>query len=158
MLPHKIALEPYVRAFQYKVLNTILYTNDELYKIGFISHKDCTFCKSEFETLTHLLYHCPFSIAFWRDFEAYWSVVRDEQIHLTLEDIVVGVLTRPCPLLNYFLLIAKIYLWDFRKNQTFPNIVGFKAKIELKYETEAYIARKGNKIKLLQSKWANCTL
>ena len=84
LLPHKVALEPYVRAFQYKVLKRILYTNKKLYKIGFISHKDCTFCKSESETLTHLLYHCPFSIAFWRDFEAYWSMVRDEQIHLTL--------------------------------------------------------------------------
>ena len=105
-----------------------------------------------------MLYHCPFSIAFWKDFEAYWSVVRHEQIHLTLEDIIVGVITRPCPLLNYFLLIAKIYLRDCRRNQTFPNIVGFKAKIELKYETEAYIARKGNKIKFLQSKWAICAL
>ena len=74
-------------------------------------------------------------------------MVRDEQIHLTLEDIIVGVITRTCPLLNYFLLIAKIYLWDCRRNQTFPHIVRFKAKIELKYETEAYIARKGNKIK-----------
>ena len=94
-----------------------------------------------------MLYHCPFSIAFWRDFEAYWLMVRDEQIHLTLEDIIVGVITRTCPLLNYFLLIAKTYLWDCRRNRTFPNIVGFKAKIEFKYETEAYIARKGNKIK-----------
>ena len=157
-LPHIVALEPYVRAFQYKVLNRILYTNEKLYKIGFISHKDCTFCKSASETLTHLLYHCPFSIAFWKDFEWYWSVVKDEQIHLALEDIIVGVITRPCPLLNYFLLIAKIYLWDCRRNQTLPNIVGFKAKIELKYETEAYIARKGNNIKFLQSKWANCFL
>ena len=87
LLPHKVALEPYVRAFQYKVLNRILYPNKKLYKIGFISHKDCTFCKSESETLTHLLYHCPFSIAFWRDFEAYWSMVRDEQIHLTLSQL-----------------------------------------------------------------------
>ena len=109
-------------------------------------------------SLTHLLYHCPLSIAFWRDFEAYWSVVRDEQIHLTLENIIVGVITRPCPLLNYFLLIAKIYLWDCRRNQAFLNIVGFRAKIELKYETEAYTARKGNEIKFLQSKWANCSL
>ena len=71
LLPHKVALEPYVRAFQYKVQNRILYTNEKLHKIGFTPHKDCTFCKSESETLTHLLYHCPFSIAFWRDFEAY---------------------------------------------------------------------------------------
>ena len=87
LLPYKVALEPYVRAFQHRVLNRILYTNEKVYKIGFISHKDCTFCKSESETLTHLLYHCPFSIAFWRDFEAYWSMVRDEQIHLTLSQL-----------------------------------------------------------------------
>ena len=158
LLPHKVALEPYVRAFQYKVLNRILYTNEKLHKIGFIPHKDCTFCKSESETLTHLLYHCPFSIAFWRDFEAYWSLVKNEQIHLILEDIIVGITKRPCLLLNYFLLIAKIYLWDCRRNQSFPNIYGFKAKIKVKYETEAYIARKSNKIGFLQLKWANCSL
>ena len=77
LLPHKVALEPYVRAFQYKVLNRILYTNEKLHKIGFTPHKDCTFCKSESETLTHLLYHCPFSIAFRRDFEAYWLLVKN---------------------------------------------------------------------------------
>ena len=158
LLPHKVALEPYVRAFQYKVLNRILYTNEKLHKIGFIPHKDCTFCKSESETLTHLLYHCPFSIAFWRDFEAYWSLVKNEQIHLILEDIIVGITKRPCLLLNYFLLIAKIYLWDCRRNQSFSNIYGFKAKIKVKYETEAYIARKSNKIGFLQLKWANCSL
>ena len=158
LLPHKVALEPYVRAFQYKVLNRILYTNEKLHKIGFIPHKDCTFCKSESETLTHLLYHCPFSIAFWRDFEAYWSLVKNEQIHLSLEDIIVGITKRPCLLLNFFLLIAKIYLWDCRRNQSFPNIYGFKAKIKVKYETEAYIARKSNKIGFLQLKWANCSL
>ena len=101
LLPHKVALKPYVRVFQYKALNRILYSNEKLHKIGFILHKDCTFCKSESETLTHLLYHCPFSIAFCRDFEAYWSLVKNEQIHLTLEDIIVGIIKRPHPLLNY---------------------------------------------------------
>ena len=35
-LPHTVALEPYVKAFQYKVLNGILYTNSKLYQIGYI--------------------------------------------------------------------------------------------------------------------------
>lgn len=43
-------------------------------------------------------------------------------------------------------------------HRTFPSIHGFKAKGELKYETEAYIARKSNKIEFSQSKWANCCL
>ena len=132
--------------------------NEKLHKIGFIPHVDCTFCKSESETLTHLLYHCPFFIALWRDFEAYWSLVKNEQIHLTLEDIIVGIIKRPCLLLNYFLLIVKLYLWDCRRNQSFPSICGFKAKIKVKDEIEAYIARKSNKIGFLQLKWANCFL
>ena len=35
ILPHSVALESYVKAFQYKVLNSILYTNTKLCKIGF---------------------------------------------------------------------------------------------------------------------------
>ena len=35
MIPHSVALEAYVKAFQYKILNSILYTNAKLYKIGF---------------------------------------------------------------------------------------------------------------------------
>ena len=110
-LPHDVALEPYVKAFQYKVLNNILYTNDKLFKIGFISYKGCTFCKIDSETLTHLLYSCPHSRVFWHDFQEYWFFVRQERIHLTLKDVIVGILTRQCPLLNYFLMIGKIYLW-----------------------------------------------
>ena len=36
LLPQKVAIEPYVRPFQYQVLNRILYTNEKLHKIGFI--------------------------------------------------------------------------------------------------------------------------
>ena len=42
-------------------------------------------------------------------------------------------------------MIAEIYLWDCRRNQTFPDIVGFKAKIELEYESEAYMHEKVTK-------------
>ena len=35
-LPHLTAQEPYVKSFQYKVLNSILYTNAKLFKIGYL--------------------------------------------------------------------------------------------------------------------------
>ena len=50
-LPHKVAYEPYVKAFQYKILNSILYTNKKLFKIGYSEHDKCTFCDNESETL-----------------------------------------------------------------------------------------------------------
>ena len=52
-LPHSIAVESYVKAFQYKVINSILYTNTKLYKIGFRTNDLCSFCDNQPESLTH---------------------------------------------------------------------------------------------------------
>ena len=141
ILPHKVTLEPHMRAFQFKVLNSILYTNCKLYKIGYSQHDLCTFRKSYPETLNHLLYSCSCSKAFWGDFELFWFSGIQKSINLTQQDVIVGVLSRSCPLLNYFLLVARIYLWDCRRNHIRPNINGFKAKILSQYETESYIGR-----------------
>ena len=54
LLPHMVCFESYVKAFQYKVLNSILYTNAKLFKTGYTAEDKCTFCKSESETLNHL--------------------------------------------------------------------------------------------------------
>ena len=48
----------YIKAFQYKVPNSILFTNTKLFKIGYISKDKCLFCKLEPETPHHLLFHC----------------------------------------------------------------------------------------------------
>ena len=55
-LPHKIVYEPYVKAFQYKILNSILYTNKKLFKIGYSEHDRCTFCDNGLETLDHFFF------------------------------------------------------------------------------------------------------
>ena len=83
ILPHKVTLESYVRAFQYKVLNSILYTNSKLYKIGYSQHDKCTFCKSYPEKLNHFSYSCPSSKALWADFELFWFSGTQKTINLT---------------------------------------------------------------------------
>ena len=49
-LPHSVAFEPYVKAFQFKILNYILYTNSKLHKSGYIADDLRSFCKRESET------------------------------------------------------------------------------------------------------------
>ena len=44
-LPHEVEFEPYLKAFQYKVLNSILFTNKKLCKIGYIQDDKCSLCK-----------------------------------------------------------------------------------------------------------------
>ena len=43
LLPVKVANEPYLHSFHNKVLNSILFTDDHLCKIGYISDPNCTF-------------------------------------------------------------------------------------------------------------------
>ena len=64
LLPHSVALESYVKAFQYKVLNNILYTTKKLFKIRYRTDDVYTFCEAEPETLYHILYQCPYSRQF----------------------------------------------------------------------------------------------
>ena len=70
----------------------VLYTNAKLYKIGFKLNDSCSFCSSEPETLYHFLYLCPFSVDFWRDFEVFWHQLLKENIRLSLQDVLVGMI------------------------------------------------------------------
>ena len=141
ILPHIVCSEPYVKAFHYKVLYSILYTN----MIGFISDNKCSFCKSEPETpLIHLLFHCVYSKLFGKDFEFYFYSLSKELFHLSLQDVLIGIITSECPSMNFLLLIAKVYLWDCRRSQILPSLTRFKVRFKLKFETEKYIYTKNN--------------
>ena len=117
-------------------MNSILYKNSKLHKIGYIADDLCTFCKRESETIQHLFYDCSYSIPFWKDFELYYLPLTQQHIHLNLKDILISLLTPELLLLNYLILIGKIYLWACRRNKELPSIRGFKSKLKLKYETE----------------------
>ena len=100
-LPHMVSFEPYIKAFQYKVLNSILFTNTKLFKIGYISEDKCSFCNSEPDALYHLLFHCNLVQPFWKDFEYFFFLLTREFVHLTLQDVMIGIIYANCPLLNY---------------------------------------------------------
>ena len=156
LLPHKVSFESYIKAFQYKILNSILFTNAKLFKIGYISDDKCSFCKSEPETLHHLFFYCSFVRPFWKDFECFFYLLTKEFVHLTLQDVMIGIIYANCPLLNYLLLVAKLYIWDCRRNLTSPIIDAFKLKAKVKYETEKLICVKTNNIDKFNKKWDLC--
>ena len=87
----------------------------------------CSFCKRETETMQHLFYDCSYQVSLWKDFELYYLSLTNQQIHLNLKDILIGFLTPELPLLNYLLLIGKIYNWACRRNKELPSIRGFKS-------------------------------
>ena len=76
-----------------------------------------------------------------------------EFVYLSLQDVLIGIISSECPLLNYFLLIAKLFLWDCRRSQILPSLAGFKRKIKIKFETEKYICTKNNTLDKFIKKW-----
>ena len=52
--------------FQYRILCRILTTNDYLYKRKVNDSDRCTLCKTEKETIRHLLWDCTYTETFWK--------------------------------------------------------------------------------------------
>ena len=64
-----------------------------------------------------------------------------------MQNVLVGIITETADplhiLLNYFITIGKLFLWNCRNNQILPNIQGFRAKkIVAKFETKKIINNK----------------
>ena len=95
--------------------------------------------------------NCVYSKLFWKDFEFYF--LSKQFVHLSLHDVLIGIITSECPLLNYFLLIAELYIWDCRRSQILASLAGFKIKIKIKFETEKYICTKNKTLDQLKKKW-----
>jgi len=58
-----------------------------LHKIGFKTDDLCSFCKAEPETLYHLFYECSHVRNFWSEFQGYWHQISDQQVYLSLQDV-----------------------------------------------------------------------
>ena len=58
-------------------------------------------------------------------------------------------------LINYIIILGKTYRWTCRRKGIKPNFEHFKNILELKYETEKYIAFKTHKreISWFNKKW-----
>ena len=51
---------------------------------------------------------------------------------VNLQDIIIGIIdSASCPLLNYLILIGKLYLWDCRRRHVLLCIEGFKFKFKI---------------------------
>ena len=99
-----------------------------------------------FGILYHIFFECRHTKQFWKESQYYSYTLTREFICLTLQDLNTGILYTNCPLLNYWILIAKLYLWGCRRNQTLPVITVFSSKVKIKYETEKHKCVKTNKM------------
>lgn len=155
VMPLRVANEPYLRSFQYKVLNSILYTNELLCEIGYVSNPNCSFCHQTIETISHIFFDCSFSTSFWNEVCDKILNKLNSCVGLSLKycEIILGFLKGEMDLQNYILILGKTYLWTCRCKETKPSFSHFERILLNKYQTEKYISFKSNNMNLFKTKW-----
>jgi len=121
-----------LKRFNTKFL-TQFFIQTKLYKIGFRTNDLCSFCKSQSESLNHLFFHCPYSKQFWNDLEIYWCSISSKRVRLSLQNVLVGIIaenTDPLHLLlNYFIMIGKLFCGIAEITKFFPIFIDFEQKM-----------------------------
>ena len=101
--------ESCVFSFNHLILNSILYTNELLCKIGYVFDPNCSF-----SLISHIFFDCSFSTSFWNEIceKILNKLSSCGCLSLEYRDIILGFLTGEMDLLNYVLIFRKNILVD----------------------------------------------
>ena len=112
-LPFLITKDSKLIAFQYNIIHHILPTNSSFFRAGISENVTCTLCKTEKQTINHLLFPCSESSAFWQEFTSWWLLKFKQVITLTECVVVYGYLNKVNnkQALNVTLLLAKYHVF-----------------------------------------------
>ena len=143
--------------FQFRILHNILTTNRSVSKYDNNQTDRCTFCRTESETVIHLLWTCPKVKVFWTQLKN----IINTRCHLTYTltfdqtSITHGILTgeQKNPTLELIIIIAKHYIYYSKVCDTQPHVNKFIQIIHNRYKIEGALTNnKQNKEKFSQ-KW-----
>ena len=154
-LAFSVTLDTKLRAFQYKLLNHIVYTNDRLYKFKIVDSPLCAFCNSENESLEHLLFLCKASEVFWKEVLSWLAIHKNELLNVSLTDVLFGKfdIDKDFMVVNHVLLLGKYFIYRCKLDNIKPSLAVFKAKLKATLNLEFYIARKKGTLAQHYRKW-----
>ena len=154
-LAFSVTLDTKLRAFQYKLLNHIVYTNDRLYKFKIVDSPLCAFCNSENESLEHLLFLCKASEVFWKEVLSWLAIHKNELLNVSLTDVLFGKfdIDKDFMAVNHVLLLGKYFIYRCKLDNIKPSLAVFKAKLKATLNLEFYIVRKKGTLAQHHRKW-----
>ena len=71
MLPRRTTNDCFLRIFQYKILNNILFLNKKLHIFGMVSSPLCSFCNLYDETTHHIFSDCFHTLRLWEELKQF---------------------------------------------------------------------------------------
>ena len=121
ILPRKVTVYSYMRCFQYKIINNILFLNKKLYIFGVSETPLCSFCHTKEETTFHIFFECCKTQSLWEELRKYFHDDFSLPI-LSPQTALFGFLDfsehEDLFLFNHILLVFKLYLYKTREEKT----------------------------------------
>ena len=154
-LPHRVTNETYLRVFQYKILNNIIYLNNRLHKFGYVESPLCSLCNREPESILHLFCNCQETQKIWKSVQ-HWYKNHISLPRLTPKLVILGELDSSNSefiLKNHLTLPFKRFVYRSRVNASSFNFLKFKYHIRYVFKIEQKIAREKGKLNFHFDKW-----
>ena len=135
-MPCRVNIDTYLRRFQYKILNSVLYLNEEVFNFKIVSSLPFSFCNLENEQPVQRFWSCNQTKSLWSKFQE----LLNSEILLPLNIPQGAFLGFPdnkenFAIIDHLYLIFKYYLfkpWGTRKR----SLEGFKENIIKIYNIE----------------------
>ena len=118
ILPRITTVNTYLRSFQYKMFNNILFLNEKFFVVQKKNTPLCSFCNKEEETPLHIFSECTYVIYLWQQLATF---LKKNLIipALTPQTALLGVWSDNAnhdePIINHFLVIFKLYVYNSRE-------------------------------------------
>ena len=155
-LAFNVTLDTNLRVFQYKLLNSIIFTNDKLFKFKLVDSPSCTFCKTNEESLEHLLFFCKITEFFCRKEVLSWLAILNNGIDdFSLIYVLFGKfdIEEDFIVRKQIFLLAKFYIYSSILDNSKPSLEVFKAKLKAAFNIEFLIVKRNGKLAQHYKKW-----
>ena len=155
-MPFRASYNTKERWFQYRIVHRILTTNKDLYNYNMITSPLCTFCKTDKETIIHLMFECRYVNRLWQNLLNWIENKTDTLITLDPKTTLLGYTEKRNDVLNLIFLVTKEYIYSRKHANVFPTLDGLKVILQHRYnihKCNAYTECKYNKFMTF---WSSC--
>jgi hypothetical protein len=135
-----------LKAFQYKVLNSLIPCNLYLSKIGRSNSNTCAEC-NDLDDMMHYFFNCPTSKHIWRQLSTWWQGLVGQVITITERDVILGLAPRQDKVimeeqLNHIILNVKWKIYSRKESGESIGWYHILISIRNMIETLGFIAGK----------------
>ena len=127
--------DTYLKYLQFRTLHHRFYTNDTLLVMGLVQSDLCSMCKTEVDSIEHMLLECQHSMSLWENVSTWIRELGMQDYNLTASRIIIGDLENAIAI-NSIILHTKKVIYNAKKKEQKPCI------INVKHEVKNFITKK----------------